>query len=545
MPLPWLTGNFRIRCVGRVISRKTFISIATGACVALMLVAWLALAPAQLGGSLQYVTTSGDSMEPAFFDGDLALLRSHQGYEPGDVIAYRHPEHGVVLHRIVGLQDGQFVVKGDNNRTADAYMPGSDDIIGMVWARIPAVGGAITNGAAQWLRIGAAVTVGFLALIPLGIAFPTRARHHGWQAQRVGAMFRPSRFLGLLGQTGQLLVALLTFTAVVGLVLAFVAYNRPLDREIVVPIEYEQLTDLSYSAPASESVYSQGVLNSGDPVYRALVDELIIQLEHEVVADDSVDGDGTYWIDAVVQASDGWQRSLPLREQTPYAGASLSATVSLPLDAIDETIDNFRRQAGLDSIEDTNFSVLIFALVSFDGTVAGEVIHTVTSDELVLRWNPDALYPEMSSTGNDEASSGIIETMRATENIVSLGIFDIEVRMARIAAQILLFVAVVGGLLVWLMMRHAMQTPEPLQIAARYRSRIVPIQGARQPAPSRVVALLSFDDLMRIADQKGEPILYFRRDDTHYYFVYATDVIYRVKIESDPEDRELMIDANS
>jgi hypothetical protein len=128
---------------------------------------------------------------------------------------------------------------------------------------------------------------------------------------------------------------------------------------------------------------------------------------------------------------------------------------------------------------------------------------------------------------------------------VSLGILDIEVGMARIASQVLLFVAVAGGLLVWLMMRRAMQTPEPLQIAARYRSRIVPIQGARQPAPSRVVALLSFDDLMRIADQKGEPILYFRRDDAHYYFVYATDVIYRVKIESDPEHRDLMIDADA
>lgn len=522
-------------------SRRLVVSIAVGTCTALLLVAWLALAPADLGGSVQYVTTTGDSMEPAFQEGDLALLRTSQSYETGDVIAYQHPEFGIILHRIIDISDEQFVVKGDNNEAADAYMPDSDDIVGEVWARIPGVGAAVTGSAAQWLRIGAAVTIGLFALIPLGIAFPTSSRRRSWQAPDVGAILRPNRFLGLLGQSGQLLVALLTFTAIAGLALAFVAYNRPVDRNVVVPIEYEQLASLSYSGSADGSVYSQGVVTTGDPVYRTLVDELTIQLDHEVFSDRNVAGDGDYWIDVIVEASDGWQRSVSLQDQTPFTGTSFDASVNLPLDRVDEAIEEFHSQTGLESIDDLAFAVRIVASVAFDGTITDEVIHTLTTDEILLLWQPDALYPEIDAASDESSNRGTIEAVRSIPNSINLGFLEMDVRTARMVAQIMLFTAIAGGFLVWILMRRALQSPEPQQIAARYRSRIVPIQGARQPTPSRIVALLSFDDLIRIADQKQEPILYFRRDQSHYYYVHAADVIYRVKIESDEEDQDLRL----
>jgi hypothetical protein len=84
-------------------------------------------------------------------------------------------------------------------------------------------------------------------------------------------------------------------------------------------------------------------------------------------------------------------------------------------------------------------------------------------------------------------------------------------------------------------MRKALSAPEPLQIAARYRSRILPIQGARLPRPTQIIAVTSFDDLLRIADLKQEPILYFVRDSAHYYFVQAGDVIYRHRV-ADADD---------
>jgi signal peptidase I len=514
--------------------RKPYLSIAIGGCAALLLGVWLVLAPTALGGSLRYVTTSGDSMEPAFRDGDLVLLRTNKEYAQGDVVAYRHPEFGIVLHRIVEFNDKHFIVKGDNNPTVDGYEPTSDEIVGAVWARIPGGGAFLTGSTAQWLRLTAGVSLGLFALIPVGIAFPTSSRRIRFQLPMVGSKMRPARFVTLLGPAGQALATALSFMALVGLLLAFVVYNRPLDRQVTVPSEYEQQATLSYSGLASGSVYSQGTVRSGDPVYRALVDDLIIQLNHEVFSQSSVTGDGDYSIEAIVQASDGWRRIIPLREQTPYSGTTLTDTVTLSLDVVDNVINDFRTQVGLASIDDLIFTVEVLATVTFDGTIDSEVVHTLVNDTLSLHWNPGVLYPDDTGDPADNSFvNGAVESTRTTANTVGLGFTTMSVRSARMVAQAILLMTVVGGLVVWYLMRRALQAPEPLQIAARYRSRIVPIQGAKLPTPTRVVALLSFDDLMRIADQKQEPILHFRRNNDYYYYVHVSDMIYRLRISSD------------
>jgi signal peptidase I len=73
--------------------------------------AWLALAPAQVGGAVTYVIVAGASMEPHIHAGDLVLVRSAPLYHVGDVVAYQNREMGrVVLHRIIDLQGGRYVL---------------------------------------------------------------------------------------------------------------------------------------------------------------------------------------------------------------------------------------------------------------------------------------------------------------------------------------------------------------------------------------------------------------------------------------------------
>jgi signal peptidase I len=91
-------------------------SSAMSVAVLVVLVAgWLVLAPTRFGGSTDYVTTHGISMEPRFHTGDLAVVRPAADYRVGDVVAY-HSDllHTVVLHRIIGRDRDRYVFKGDN-----------------------------------------------------------------------------------------------------------------------------------------------------------------------------------------------------------------------------------------------------------------------------------------------------------------------------------------------------------------------------------------------------------------------------------------------
>lgn len=80
---------------------------------ALVALLWFAL-PATLGGQTSYISTHGNSMEPMFQTGDLAVLRPAKSYQVGDVVLYRSETvDAEVMHRIVDVQDGQFILQGD------------------------------------------------------------------------------------------------------------------------------------------------------------------------------------------------------------------------------------------------------------------------------------------------------------------------------------------------------------------------------------------------------------------------------------------------
>src|SRR5215212_5417774 len=84
-------------------------------------VGWAMLAPVQVGGQAAYVIVSGNSMEPGFHLGDLAIVREAADYRPGDIVTYRHPTIGLVIHRIQSREFNHFVLKGDNNSWLDSY----------------------------------------------------------------------------------------------------------------------------------------------------------------------------------------------------------------------------------------------------------------------------------------------------------------------------------------------------------------------------------------------------------------------------------------
>ena len=110
----------------------------TGALVLFAGAFWLFLAPPKIGGRTTYVVTSGNSMEPSFHTGDLALLRPIAHYRVGEIVAYHSTLlHVVVLHRIIAIHGGRYVFKGDHNNFIDPTRPTRSELIGALWVHIP------------------------------------------------------------------------------------------------------------------------------------------------------------------------------------------------------------------------------------------------------------------------------------------------------------------------------------------------------------------------------------------------------------------------
>ena len=93
-------------------------------------------------GITPLIVMSG-SMEPAIMPGDVVIVREQvpQKYKLGDVVTYLEGDIAFT-HRIVGEEDGFFILKGDNNNAADDTVA-AEELIGKVILTIPKIGFAI------------------------------------------------------------------------------------------------------------------------------------------------------------------------------------------------------------------------------------------------------------------------------------------------------------------------------------------------------------------------------------------------------------------
>jgi signal peptidase I len=102
---------------------------------------WVFFAPVQLGGSTLYSATVGDSMEPLFHAGDLAIVRRSASYRVGEIVLYQSAIlHRPVLHRIIVIQNGHYYFKGDHNHFVDPGYATSRALLGKLWLHLSGAG---------------------------------------------------------------------------------------------------------------------------------------------------------------------------------------------------------------------------------------------------------------------------------------------------------------------------------------------------------------------------------------------------------------------
>jgi signal peptidase I len=122
---------------------------------------WFSMAPIQLGGRYLYVIVTGNSMEPYLHDGDMVVVTPGDDYGIGDVVVYRHPKLGTVIHRIISVEGNRYVIQGDHNDWIDSYQPSAAEIEGKLWFHVAYLGKVIEGFRSP---IGAALLAGVIGL---------------------------------------------------------------------------------------------------------------------------------------------------------------------------------------------------------------------------------------------------------------------------------------------------------------------------------------------------------------------------------------------
>ena len=502
--------------------RHWFAKLATTLSLVLFGAIWVVVAPLQFGGQAAYVIVNGNSMEPLYHRGDLVIIRAQADYQVGDIVTYRHPDIGPVIHRIIGRDVERFIFKGDHNDFIDPYRPIRSELIGTSWIYLPSAGTILTQLRMPLNMAILAAVAGVIIMAPsLSSGNQPKARKRG--RRQAGQPPTHSR----RGGNNEGLIMMLVVLACASIALAAFAVTRPTSRDVSEEITYQQTGAFGYSAAAPAGLFDSNIIQTGEPLFPQLMREATFNFDYRLEAGRPADLRGSYRLVAEIAAINGWRRTIVLRPATTFSGSAFTANGVLELANVQALMSRFEQQTGL---EHQQYTLAIVPELAVEGTLAGHALHDKFAPRLEFRL--DQTQMQLVGAGNTEedplkpSKPGIIKYTHVEPDVIPLLFLRLEVPLARWIGAGGLGFALVGLLWIGLRVLHSGRPDQAMRIRSKYGALLIDVAGGDPQPGERVVELAAIEDLAKLAEKSGQMILHAQSGATHRYCVYDDGLCY-------------------
>jgi len=464
---------------------------------------WLLFAPTQIGGQAGYVIVAGDSMEPALSSGDLVIIRDTAESNVGDVVTYQHPELGVVIHRIIGIEGNRFILQGDNNSWIDSHEPVQSEISGKLWFAIPGAGrylGLVQQPAALALL---SIVMGLTVMLPRRKTESTKPRATtGW----LPTLMEPG---------GRDLLGLFAVIAIGALLVAGLAFSRSIERETAREVTYEHHGSFSYSAAAPEGIYDTAEVGSGEPIFLTLTDSFDVQFDYALESRAPIESAGTAGLRAELSTVNGWKRNFDLQAATDFEGLATTVSGQVDLREMQQIISRVEAETG---VAIRQYMLTIQPDLIVDATIGGEPVQEQFAPEITFQLDAQQLQLMRTSTSDENVLApgmgGLVTQTGIEDNAFSLMLFEVDVTLARqgsLAALALVFAAVTA-LAVQTYRARGRTAVEHL--ASTYGPRLVSVRSGAEIDTETTVEVSGVKDFERLLKHHLGPI--FHESESFY-----------------------------
>jgi len=510
-----------------------------------MIAVWLAFAPTQAGGMASYIVVIGKSMEPNFHIGDLVIVHRGPIYQIGDAIVYRNQDlDNFVFHRIVSEQLGHYSLKGDNNAWVDTYQPARAEILGKLWIYIPHGGETI-----QKMRkpINMALTAAVLGTILVMSLFQNKSKGNSYMSNKsfqerfsiIGQKMRewltpinkPEPSIKSGSNQAELLNGVffvLGMLSLSSLLLGIISFSRPASRIAQDDIRYEHLGVFSYSASTPQGVYDQNALKSGDPVFTRLTCAIDVNFQYSLIAAEAKNIRGTYQLTAIIrEPTSGWQRQVPLQEQTTFSGTAFGTSAKVDLCQMEALTQSLEQ--GTD-FHPSSYTLLITPNVKITGEIAGRPLESAFVSALNFQYDRIHFYlvkEEEAENPLSRTETGILHEQRVDVNTLLLFGREVAIPTLRLVTMIVFIASLVGFAVLGSVLTNWSYSNQGKFFRIKYASLMVDICDADTLTSSNVTDVTSLDDLAKLAERFNTMILHAREGDLHTYYVQGNGITYR------------------
>ncbi|MCZ2858657.1 signal peptidase I [Blastococcus sp. VKM Ac-2987] len=522
----------------------------TSAVVALVLATMWLFWPLALGGGTTYVTTYGQSMEPQFSAGDLAVLSSASTYSVGDVVAYRSESlDAVVMHRIVAADTDGFVTQGDNNSWLDEDRPTQEEVLGRLFVRIPQGGKALEALGSPWVL----AVVGLAASLVLG---STRRKGGSSRARalrrRLPALRAPSLSvpafsvpsvslpqvsggsLPMLVRARARQVALgAAAVALLATVGAAVLVAVPSTETVEDTLQVSQQGRFSYAGTAERgTTYPTGAVATGDTVWTRLATGLTVSYEDTVSGPDLADVRGALRLDVSVQAADGWSAYLGSGPVVGFTDGVATASVDVDAARAAEVLSRHYAEVG---VPGSSATLTVTPTVALAGTARGTAFEAASPADLDFTLDPTALRlagdPDAVLATTTDTAVPVTAVAPRSFDVLGLAV-PVGVARAGVLAvlALALLTAAAGAVL-----GRSGRGDAADEFLVRHADRIVPVTAF---APGgTVIDVSDAESLRRVAERFDTVVLHHAAAEEDVFAVRDVDATYRFVVPGGAEAR--------
>jgi signal peptidase I len=499
----------------------------------MMAALWIVLAPRTFGGQASYVLVAGASMEPTLRRGDLVVVREAQIYEVGDIVTYRHPSIGPIIHRIIDRQGDRYTFKGDNNEWIDSYQPSSSEIVGKEWIHLP--------GAATWLL--KLRTPAGLALLSLSIALMLMMTfiNTSWPSKTGGkdrGVMGRERFIRWTDNLNGAFFALGT-VAFGAFLLGLFAFSRPITTQVPDDIPFEHHGQFTYHAGAPPSIYDGGKLTTGDPVFYHLVPEFDVEFQYHLISQASSNLHGTASMSVQVSDASGWNRAVELVSQTDFAGPDVVLKSTVDIERLLSLTEALQERTGT---QRQVFNVDIIPEIDIEGSVDGQPFKDHFAPELGFQFDQIELYLRGADPLTSQvdplfpSSGGFLPRFRSEPAVLPILGIDVPVETSRWIAGVGFFLGVAGMLALWLGIRGISRRDRATEIRLEFGPLLVEVEELELKPGLKQTDVRSMEDLAKLAERSGGMILHMDQGGEHTYCLQVGEICYRYILLAPVED---------
>jgi signal peptidase I len=514
-------------------------SLLSALILVLMAALWLTFAPVQFGGQASYIMIAGASMEPSLHYGDLVVAREELTYEVGDVVTYRHPKIGPVIHRIIERTGDTYTFKGDNNDWIDSYKPTSSELIGESWIHIPGAANIILKLRSSLGTVLLSFTIGIMVLLTFSRKSLLNKEQPKKDEKNVTERSRSLNFSGYMEGTLFALGAVLLGAILLG-VFAFI---NPLTQSVPADIPYEHMGAFSYEAVGSPNVYDEGKINTGDAIFHALIPEFDLAFKYQLSTPETNNISGNYQILLEVSEPNGWRRQIELYPSTEFQGESFTIKATIDLGHVLTLVDqmktntDFTRQV---------FNVDIVSEVNIQGNLGDLAFEDTFVPRLSFQLDDYQLFLTRSSPFEEgidplvPVQSGFLPRQQQIPTTLNILGLKPTVQTARWIAGVTFGVSLLGiAAILYPFLRASMQSPSE-KIRIQFNEVLLDIREMPIKATSEDIEVDRFEDLAKLAEKTGSMIFHHVEANQHTYLLQDGDITYSFHLTvTEPDEGDI------